>query len=317
MSWTTEAYLSKAQSYWGKGTNKERGSDDYIFAVSMCVELTIRGVLCSFNPALNAAMDEESILFSVGVNPNRPAKSVDLGTAFSRLIRLVPQVTEQEQAAIRALIDIRNRELHSDEAAFEGMASDTVMPSILSFLVRVADAIGHDLEQLLTPSDAMQARGTFEALSKDRSRRVSELIRIQKDRFFGQSEVERNRLYEENAPKFSSAVMNSGHHVKALKCPSCGGSGILGGSPAGRSSALLDDDGIFHEIRIIPSVFSCKICSLEIKGLDELISAKMPHEFISRDDVDAVAHFGIDVMEYVDTDEIIREYNYEHEYMDE
>jgi hypothetical protein len=158
MSWTCDAYLSKAQSYWSKGTNKERGSDEHIFAVTMCLELTIRGVLCNFNPALNAATDEESLLFSVGVTPNRPEKSVDLGTAFSRLIRLVPEVTEQEQAAIRALIDIRNRELHSDEAAFEGMTTDAVMPSILSFLVRVNDRIGRDLEQLLTPSDAMQAR---------------------------------------------------------------------------------------------------------------------------------------------------------------
>ena len=317
MSWTCDAYLSKAQSYWSKGTNKERGSDEHIFAVTMCLELTIRGVLCDFNPALNAATDEESLLFSVGVTPNRPEKSVDLGTAFSRLIRLVPEVTEQEQAAIRALIDIRNRELHSDEAAFEGMTTDAVMPSILSFLVRVNDRIGRDLEQLLTPSDAMQARETFDALSKDRSRRVNELVRIQKDRFFGQSEGERKRLFEEHTPKFSSAVMSSGHHVRSLKCPSCGGLGIFGGSPAGRSAALLDDDGIFREIRIIPSVFSCKICNLEIKGLDELIAAKMPYEFISRDDIDAVEHFGIDVMEYVDTDEIIREYNYEHEYMDE
>lgn len=317
MSWTRDAYFSKAHAYWSRGTNKERGSDEHIFAVTMCVELTIRGVLCEFNPALNAAADEESLLFSVGVTPNKPEKSVDLGTAFARLTRLVPEITEQEQGAIRALIDIRNRELHSDEAAFDGMATETVMPSILSFLVRVNDRIGSDLEQLLTPSDAAQARETFDALSKDRSRRVGELIRIQKDRFFGQPEEERKHLFEAHTPSFSSAVMSSGHHVRTLKCPSCGGLGILGGSPVGRSSALLDDDGIFNEIRIIPSVFSCKICNLEIKGLDELIAAKMPYEFISRDDIDAVEHFGIDVMDYVDTDEIIREYHYEPEYMDE
>ena len=317
MSWTSDAYLSKAHTYWSKGTNKERGSDEHIFAVAMCVELTIRGVLCEFNPALNAASDEESLLFSVGVTPNRPEKSVDLRAAFSRLVRLVPEVTEQEKAAIEALIDIRNRELHSDEAAFEGMAADTVMPSILSFLVRVNDKIERDLEQLLTPSDAKQARETFNALSKDRSRRVNELIRIQKERFFGQPEETRNGLFAEHTPKFSSAIMSSGHHIKSLKCPSCSGLGILGGSPVGHSSALLDDDGIFREVRIIPSVFSCKICNLEIKGLDELIAASLPYEFISRDDIDAVEHFEIDVMEYVDTDEIIREYNYEPEYMDE
>ena len=317
MAWTCDAYLTKAHSYWTRGTNKERGTNEHIFAVAMCVEFTIRGVLCNFNPALNAAVDEESLLFSVGVTPNKPEKSVDLRTAFSRLIRLVPKVTEQEQAAIKVLIDIRNRELHSDEAAFEGMATGAVLPNILSFLVRVNDLIGHDLEQLLTPSDAAQARETFNALSKDRSKRVNDLVKIQKDRFFGQSEEERKRLFTEHTPKFLSAIMSSGHHVRSFKCPSCGGSGILGGGPAGRSSALLDDSGIFHEIRIIPSLFSCKICNLEIKGLDELIAAKMPYEFSSRDNIDALEHFGIDVMQYVDTDEIIRQYNYESGYMDE
>jgi len=111
--------------------------------------------------------------------------------------------------------------------------------------------------------------------------------------------------------------MSSGHHVRSYRCPSCSGLGILGGAPVGKSSALLDDDGIFHEIRIIPSVFSCKICELKINGLDELISAGFSHEFISRDDIDAVEHLGIDVMEYVDTDEILREYHHDMEYMDE
>jgi hypothetical protein len=317
MAWTSDAYLAKAHSYWNNGTNKVRGSNEHIFAVAMCVELTIRGVLCNFNPALNAAADEESLLFSVGVTPNKPEKSVDLVTAFSRLVRLVPEVTENERVAIKALVDVRNKEFHSDEAAFDGMAVGAVMPSILSFLVRVNDKIGGDLVRLLTPSDAKQARETFDAVSKDRSRRVNELIKIQKDRFFGQSDSERKRLFDEHTPKFLSAVMSSGHHVKSMKCPSCGGLGILGGSPAGHSSALLDEDGIFHEVRIIPSVFSCKICSLEIKGLDELIAAQMPYEFITRDDIDAVEHFGIDVMEYVDTDKIIREHYYEEGYQDE
>lgn len=315
--WSYESYFAKAHGYWLRGTNRERGSNDHKLAVALCIEFTIRGVLCSINPALNAAFDEDSLLFAVGVTPNKSPKSVDLITAFSRLHRLIPEISEEEAKAIKALVDVRNRELHSDEAAFEGMDLDAIVPSLLSFLVRVVDKTGNDLEQLLTPTDATQAREMHAAMANDRSRGVRELIKVQKDRFFRLLEAEQTKKREENTPSYASATMKTGHHVRAHKCPSCAGLGILGGAPVGRSSVLLDDDGIYQETRIVPSVFACKICGLEIKGLDELIAAKMPHEFVSRDEVDAVEHFGIDVMEYVDPEEIVREYHYEPEYMDE
>lgn len=315
--WSSESYFAKAHGYWLRGTNQERGSNDHKLAIALCIEFTIRGVLCSFNPALNAAFDEDSMLFAVGVTPNKAPKSVDLITAFGRLQRLVPEISEQEAKAIKALVDVRNRELHSDETAFDGMDLDTIAPSLLSFLVRVVDKTGNDLEQLLTPSDATQARETYAAMANDRSRGVRDLIKVQKDRFHRLPEVEQKKKRDENTPGYVYATMKTGHHVRAHKCPSCAGLGILGGAPVGRSSVLLDDDGIYQETRIVPSVFACKICDLEIKGLDELIAAKIPHEFVSRDEVDAVEHFGIDVMEYVDPEEIVREYHYEPEYMDE
>ncbi|KIN71154.1 hypothetical protein [Sulfitobacter guttiformis] len=315
--WSSESYFAKAHGYWLRGTNRERGSNDHKLAVALCIEFTIRGVLCSINPALNAAFDEDSLLFAVGVTPNKSPKSVDLITAFNRLHRLIPEISDEEAKAIKALVDVRNRELHSDEAAFEGMDLDAIVPSLLSFLARVIDQTGNDLEQLLTPSDAKQAREMHAAMAKDRSRGVRDLIKVQKDRFYRLPEAEQAKKREEHTPSYSSATMKTGHHIRAHKCPSCAGLGILGGAPVGRSSVLLDDDGIYQETRIVPSVFACKICNLEIKGLDELIAAKIPHEFVSRDEVDAVDHFGIDVMEYVNPEEIVREYHYEHEYMDE
>lgn len=315
--WSSESYFTKAHGYWLRGTNQVRGGNDHKHAVALCLEFTIRGALCHFSPTLNSALDEDSVLFAVGVTPNKSPKSVDLTTAFGRLQRLIPEITEEEAKSIRAIIDARNRELHSDESAFDGMNLDTIAPYLLSFLVRVVERTGNNLDQILTPSDATQAREMYAAMAQDRSRGVRELIKIQKDRFHRLSEAEQSERRQENTPGYSSATMKSGHHVTTHKCPSCAGLGILGGAPVGRSSVLLDDHGIYQETRIIPSVFACKICDLKITGLDELVAAKMPHEFVSRDEVDAVEHFGIDVMEYVDTEEIIREYHYQNAYMDE
>ena len=41
------------------------------------------------------------------------------------------------------------------------------------------------------------------------------------------------------------------------------------------------------------------------------MAAGFDHEFQSGDEVDVVEHFGIDPMDYVDTDEIIREHEAE------
>jgi hypothetical protein len=80
----------------------------------------------------------------------------------------------------------------------------------------------------------------------------------------------------------------------------------------------LRDDGIFQEVRVQPELFECKCCELKIVGLDELMAADFPHEFTSIDDKDPVEYFGIDPMDYVDTEEIVKEYGREmFEYQDE
>jgi hypothetical protein len=71
----------------------------------------------------------------------------------------------------------------------------------------------------------------------------------------------------------------------------------------------LRGDDIFEEVRISPDLFECKCCELTIRGLDELMAAGFEHELHTIDHKDVLEHFNIDPMEYINTDEIIREYN--------
>lgn len=111
MTWTAESYFAKAQIYWSKATSRDRANEDFLLNVAFAVEFVARGAICHVNPALNAAADLESILFSCGREPRAPAKTVDFIDVIKRLQRLVPELTEAELQKIRTLIDARNGEL--------------------------------------------------------------------------------------------------------------------------------------------------------------------------------------------------------------
>ncbi len=289
----------------------ERDSDEFLLNVSFFCEFLVRGALCYVNPALNAATDEESILYSAGVLPNKPPKTADIHIVFSRLRRLVPEITTEEAETISALTSLRNQELHSDLASISTASQKEIIPQIYSYITKVSDFAGQDLRSLLSDSDAMQARNTANAIHKDRKKRVKDLIKIQKDRFYGLTEEEQEERRSASKPKFVSAVTSAGHHLKVYKCPSCAQDGLLGGTPVGRSAPILREDGIYQELRIGPEMFECKCCQLQIRGLDELMAAGIEHEFRVLDEQDVLEHFQMDVMDFINMEDIIREYKIE------
>lgn len=318
MTWTSASFFTKAQTYWSRASARGRSHEDFLLNVSFTIEFIIRGALCYTNPALNAAADTESLLFACGQEPRTPAKSVDLTDGLKRLHRILPGLTDNEILKVRSLIEARNGELHSDVAEIGQLSVDALMPSIYSFIVKVSEYAKEDLATLLGTEDAKLAIETARAIAKDRSKRVSDLIRICKERFFSLPEAEQESKRNEAKTDAVSAVLTSGHHVKFLKCPACAASGRLIANPVGRSGAFLKGDELVQEVRITPMQFSCKCCGLEIKGLDELMAANFSHEYRSIDEVDPLEHFNIDPREYVDEEEIAREYHRDmYEYNDE
>jgi len=267
-----------------RATNQERESDDFFLNLAFVCEFILRGAISGVNPALNAADDEESILFSAGVTPNKPAKTADIYTVLTRVVRLIPQITIDERITVSTLLTLRNQELHGDKNAIAEASKENLMPNIYAFIVKVADFAKININELLSESDAIQAKATADALLKDRKRHIQGLISNQKDRFYRLEKHEQDAKREASKPDFISATMNSGHRIKTSKCPACAQSGYLGGSPVGRSAPILKEDGIYQELRIVPNIFECKCCELKIKGLDELMAAGIEHEFRTLDE---------------------------------
>lgn len=316
--WTADKYFAKAKRYWQNASGRPRDSDDFLIQVSFFLEFLVRGCLVFRHPVLNSDVSEDGIIYSVGLAPEKPPRTIELSTALKRLNRLIPEITEHENSKIRALFNARNLELHGDGDDIAALKELDVVPSVYCFAVRLSEFANLDLNVLLGTEEARQATAIFSASQKDRKKRVSDLIKIHKDRFFSSSEDVQIKAREAGKPDFASAVTKSGHHIRAVKCPSCAAIGLLAGVPVGQSGPILRDDGIYKEIRVQPEVFQCKCCELKIKGLDELMAAGFGHEFHTLDNIDVIEYFGIDPMDYVDTEEIIREYQRDmYEYQDE
>jgi hypothetical protein len=267
---------------------------------------------------LNAAIEEESLLFSANITPNRPPRTVDIALGLSRLSRVIPDISEEDSKTVLALIGARNAELHGDSDEIHRIPKNDVLPRIYSFIVKVSSWAGQDILVLMGDDDGKNAVRLAAAVQKDRKRRVSDLIRIQKDRFFALPADDQQNAREGGKLTFVSAVTKLGHQLRAERCPSCASDGILGGTPVGRSSPILREDGIITEVRTSPDLFTCKCCGLIIRGIDELLAAGFPHEFTTIADMDIVEMFGIDPMEYVNVEDIVREYHQaSYEYQDE
>lgn len=318
MSWDAGKYFSKAQVYWQKAAAVERGSDQFLLNVAFSCEFIIRGTITSINPALNAASDSDSILYASGISPQSPPRTIELKQALERLQRIIPEVTKEEIEKVGIIVETRNKELHGDSLEFTQISAKDVMPNIYSFIVKVCNKTGQDINAILGAEEGKQATDVAKAIARDRNVRIRDWIRVHKDKFFSASPTEQQERREKAKVGFESAILISGHHVKKEKCPSCAELGLLVGVPVGESTPILKGQEIIKEVRVSPTSFSCKCCDLNIKGLDELIAAKFPHEYYSIADIDPVEHFDIDPMNYIDTEEVVREYGRDmYEYNDE
>ena len=309
MSQISERYFVKASLYWQNATGRGRSSTGFLLNLSLVLEFITRGAICSLHPALNAAPDIDSLLEACGTTPRGKTKTIEISEAIKRLERILPTITEQETGVVRILIDARNAELHSDDAAMSNLNSDTLMPKVYSYIVKATDFAKQDLARLLGEDDAIQARKISTAIEKDRSKRMRDFLQIYKDRFFSLPTDEQQRKKEETKTDVVSAVLTTGNHLKFVKCPACAATGRLVAAPVGTSAPFMNGNELVQEVRISPLEFNCRACQLKITGLDELMAAGFEHEYRSVDNVDPIEHFQIDPLEYVDREEIAREYN--------
>jgi hypothetical protein len=308
MSWDSTKYFAKAKRYWAKASDLPRDDDQFLLYVSFFCEFFIRGALVFKNPVLNADLSEESILYSAAVGGFENAKTVNLKTAIARLKSVYPDLKPINFDPIQVLVDARNRELHGENDEISSQNSNEILPTVYLLAVKGSEASTQDLKDLMGEADASTASAAANAVLKDRTARVKADIRNSRDRFYEKEAALQGELRKKAVTGFIYAVQANGAHIKVHKCPACGSDAALGGKPVGVSREFLREGSLMYETRVLPTGFICNVCDLKLNGLGELMAAGFPYEFTTMDERDPVEFFGVDPMDYIDTDEIIRSY---------
>ena len=319
MTWSSDRYFEKAQHYWDKAYGFDHSEPDFVLFLAISCEFLIRGALCRVNPALNSALDSESILASQGIESKKPPRSIDIIEGLARTKRILTIISDDEINALRVLVSLRNEELHGDTFAAATVDVESLQSQIYSAALKLTNFADQDVNLVFGEENSAQMLSIAEARQKDLRERVFGLIRANKERFEERTEEERKELVEQFSFLATSRTLVSGVHQKQYKCPSCGSRAAIAGQRSGSSQPKLSDGEIIQEIRILSEYFECKVCGLALKGLEEIMSAGLPYEFRVTESLDPVEFLSIDPMEYVDVENIVRDYHYEHDnpYLDE
>ncbi len=142
--WDYDGLMGKACVYFERAEAVAVADDD-AFAIWLLLglEFLLRAPLAKVHPALLADPNGDSILHAAGF-PGSPGgkepKSIQATTVISRLGRIVEGFTVERENEATILTALRNRELHTSEAALASIDVSVWLPGF----TRVAEVIcGH------------------------------------------------------------------------------------------------------------------------------------------------------------------------------
>jgi len=84
----------------------------------------------------------------------------------------------------------------------------------------------------------------------------------------------------------------------------------VSGETVGRGPVRVDEaaGAIKREVRVLPNLFRCPFCKLNLSGFQELNEAGVGAIYTIEEQEDPIEFFGIDPEQYVDVDEIVRKW---------
>jgi hypothetical protein len=269
-TWDADALLTKAQRYAEAMLEVER--DDWRFALwsSFALEFLARAALADYNPALLAdPKDWNNIYSAVGFTPTAKKfipKSIGIAEVIERLTAIVPLDSELAGFCLQHTTR-RNAELHSGDAAFEGVKHSSWLPLFYKACKVLLADMANDLSILLGDEEAETAEKMIATLADDAAKAVNGTIHAHKVVWEKKEQAERDKL---TAQATLWATRQAGHRVK---CPACASDALISGDPISVPQKAIKGDVITESQEHLPSKFECIACGMKIAGLSQLNAA--------------------------------------------
>ncbi|HWF37567.1 MAG TPA: hypothetical protein VG322_03550 [Candidatus Acidoferrales bacterium] len=308
MIWERDPLWAKARLFLERAF--EQPADDPRFGLwcSLGLELLARAAVASVSPALLAEphREHQNLLYALGVGPKLPApQSISASQVFAQCKGLYADFSEEDRIASMALINRRNSELHSAEAAFENYPSRQWLPGFYRSCASLVKALGETLESLL---------------GRDQARAANEVLQQSKDGVLGRvkaSIAAYKRVFDEKEPADRQAAADAArvrvaklvherHHK--VTCPACGSDATIEGDVFGPERVNHEDQDIVMRQSVTPRVFNCFACGLKLTGYAELDVADLAGIYTRRTTFSPEEYYGLIDPETADMSEYVERY---------
>jgi len=158
-TWNPDALFVKAQRYIENMLGV--GSDQWEYALwsSLSLEFLARAALANVSPALLADNKDSwsSLYHALGFKPTEPKftpKSIPISDVFRRLTAILPEFSKEHADFGILHTGRRNSELHSGEAAFEGVKASKWQPDFYQVSEALLRSMGMSLSDFIGEAEA-------------------------------------------------------------------------------------------------------------------------------------------------------------------
>ncbi|WP_066641151.1 hypothetical protein [Serinicoccus hydrothermalis] len=292
MMWDFDSIYGKAKVYFARGAAHEHSDDEeFVLWHLLGFEFLLRAPLAKVHPSLLAAPEGESILAANGIPTSNESKSIPSHTVISRLMQIVPNFTKERQQDSVTLLNIRNVELHTGEAAAGNVANDFWLPKLLRVGEVVCAYLEANLQDVLDPEVIELARSLVDLEDKKLAHEVNQRIR-EAQAFF-------SKLTEEEiASRMPIAVASFARPpVRVVICPGCQHEVPIVMERVRASGERFVDDGLVRDAIYVAVAFHCPICTLELTSTAEIVAAGLRQQFVQEEWEDLTERFQQDVID--------------------
>ncbi len=289
-TWNPEALFVKAQRYVENMLATDSDRWEYALWSSLSLEFLARAALANVNPALLADNKDgwASLFHALGFKPTEPKftpKSIAVSEVFRRLAAILPEFSKENSDFGILHTGRRNSELHSGEAAFEGINASKWLPDYYHASEILLRSMGMSLPDLIGDDEAQIASKLIEAATDVSAKTVLGDIERHKEKWLA-------RPAEERAAQTQAAsIWATRQHGHRVLCPACTSQALLVGEPVTAPVQKLDDDEITETQEHLPNRFECIACGLKISGLSRLSVAGLGERYKKTQVYDAAEYY--------------------------
>ncbi|MEV4655562.1 hypothetical protein [Micromonospora sp. NPDC049301] len=287
-TWDYEGLIRKVHVYFARAREHPR-ADGEIFALWLLLglEFLLRAPLARVSPMLLADLNGDALMHAAGFpgKPGAEPKSVPLTTVIQRLSRIVDGFDQDRQNDAVILVGLRNRELHSSEAAMTVNESKW-LPRFMRIVDVIGPHLGLDPVFLLGEQVVKQARALVDAEDRRLERETKQRVEARRA-FFAELHEDEVAARRDMVPHIGDALLP--WPGEAANCPSCATLIGVESEPVRTTDERLQGGGIYRDVIYVVTGMSCPVCGLELKSTAEVSCAGlqqqyMKHEYESLED---------------------------------